>query len=707
MSSKIKKRSTSPIKRTILSQEPSLQDAFALHQEGRLDSAETQYRKILASHPRQTDALNLLATLCQQRGDFRQAITLLQKAVSLQPGRADYYSNLGSAERSVGELDKAITSFHKALALQPGHLESLFNLGLSHLELGNFVPAAASFQRIIQTKPTFIPAHEMLAQSLIGQGLLPEALACLHEIVQLAPQHGGTFCEIGNILQAQGQLPEAVTAYQQAIALAPDNAVSHNNLGNTLVKQGKLHAAMTEYQEALRCDPDLAEASVNLSWTYKEHGMIKEDVACMARYLQRHPEDHRAQSDMLFSMNYDPAYSPAQLHAAAKSWWQRHAPSHEPPFPPPNRQPGQKLRIGFLSPDFRDHPVGTFLLPLFKAIDQQEASLHCYAEMRDQQMDAVSYRLRELASSWFCTTGLSALAAATHIHHDQLDILIDLAGHSANNRLDIMALKAAPHQASWLGYVNTTGLPVIDYRITDVVADPPGMEAHYSESLLRLPDAFFCYEPPTLAPGIGELPALASGRITFGSLNNPAKLTEEVISLWANILVQVPNSQLIMVGKPFADEFIRNRYLTLFARHGVEANRIIPTPTLPMQEYLQLYNKIDIALDPFPHNGHTITCHTLWMGVPVITLAGNRYASRMGASLLTGIGLPELIADTSEEYLTLATNLAHDLDKLATLRHTMRHRIQHSTICDTHRFAKNFLQAIRTIVSPLSIKIKD
>ncbi len=697
MSRKIIKRPTTPIKKKAASPDHGLQEAISLHQAGRLDEAEALYHKVLAAQPKQADALNLLATLCQQRGDFKQATTLLQKAITLQSGRADYYSNLGSAQRSLRDLDQAIISFRKALALQPGHLESQFNLALTHLELGDPATAARGFQKILQTKPTFIPAHEMLAQCLMAQGLLSEALACFQKIIKLSPQHSAAYCEIGNIFQAQGKLAEAISAYEQAIAIAPGYAVAHNNLGNTLLKQGKLHAAMAKYQEAIRYNPDLGEAHVNLGWTYKEHGMIEDDVACLRRYLERHPEDHKAHSDMLFSMNYDPAYSPKQLYIAAQAWWQRHAPGNGTVFTHPVRPPGQKLRIGFLSPDFREHPVGTFLLPLFKAINPQEASLYCYAEMHDQQMDSLSHHLQALAASWFSTAGLSALAAARRIHQDQIDILIDLAGHSANNRLDIMALQAAPHQVSWLGYVNTTGLPVIDYRLTDTVADPPGMEAYYSETLLRLPNAFFCYEPPAQVPEVGTLPALARGLITFGSLNNPAKITEEVISLWAKVLLQVPDSRLIMVGSPFADDFIKNLYLARFSACGVGPDRLEMLATLPMPDYLKLYNKIDIALDPFPHNGHTITCHTLWMGVPVVTLAGNRYAARMGASVLTGIGLPELIAHTPDEYLRLSVALANDLDQLATLRQTMRERLQQSTMCDTRHFAKNFLKALQTI----------
>lgn len=697
MSRKIKKSPTSKKPGACHNQGLALQEAIRYHHEGRLDDAETLYRKVIAAQPRQADALNLLATLYQQRGDVRQAIPLVQKAIAIHPERADYHSNLGSAQRSLGEHDKAIETFRKALALQPGHLESRFNLAMCHLEIGELSAATDGFREIIRDKPAFTPAHAMLAQGLMAQGQLTEALACLREIVRLEQYNSSAYCDIGNILQAQGKWPEAIAAYEQAIALAPDSAVAHNNLGNTLVKQGELHAAMARYQEALRCNPDLSEAYVNLSWTYKEHGMIEEDVACLRDYLTRHPEDHRAHSDLLFSMNYDPAYSPAQLYHAASAWWLRHRPSPDAMFSPSARQPSQPLRIGFLSPDFRKHPVGTFLLPLFKALGNTDVHLYCYAEMYEPQLDSVSHQLRGLASSWRSTAGLSAREAATFILQDQLDILIDLAGHSANNRLDIMALHAAPRQVSWLGYVNTTGLPVIDYRLTDAVADPPGMEPYYSEALLRLPDNFFSYEPPTLAPEIGPLPALSGEGITFGSLNNLAKITKEVISLWAKILLHVPSSRLIMVGAPLADTFIKNRYLAMFAKHGVEANRLELLASLPMQDYLKLYNRIDIALDPFPHNGHTITCHTLWMGVPVITLAGNRYAARMGASVLSGIGLPNLIAHTPADYLELATTLAKDLDQLAHLRYSMRERMQQSPCCDTRRFAKDFMQAMQKI----------
>lgn len=701
MSRKIKQRPGISRKTSLAAPGATLQDATQAHRNGDLSRAESLYRAILAAQPRHADTLNMLATLYQQQGKFQDAIPLLTRAIAQQPSQADYHCNLGSALRSAGELEKASTAFRKALARHPGHLEAQFNLAMTRRELGDLEGARDEFRVILLTKPSFIPAHEMLAQIMLEQGLLDEALACFQEIIHFAPQHNGAFFESGNILQATGRLAEAVAAYQQAIAITPAYAAAHNNLGNTLVKQGKLHEALTQYQEAIRGNPDLGEAYVNLSWTYKEHGMIAEDIACLNQYLARRPEDYKAHSDLLFSMNYHPAYSPEQLYVAAQGWWRQHGPkqtlfTHQP------RLAGQKLRIGFLSPDFRQHPVGSFLLPLFSAMDKQAAGLHCYAEMHDRQLDAVSHRLRSSADSWTSTINLSAAEAATMIHRDRIDILIDLAGHSANNRLDIMALKPAPVQVSWLGYVNTTGLPVIDYRLTDQVADPPGSEAWHSERLLRLPDAFFCYEPPAAAPAIGPLPALEQGKITFGSLNNPAKISPEVIALWSQILLRTPLSRLVMVGAPFADEFIANRYRSLFAEHGVDPARIALRATLPMDQYLQLYNTIDIALDPFPHNGHTITCHTLWMGVPVVTLMGNRYAARMGASVLHGVGLPELAAPTAEDYIAVSTTLAADIDRLTHLRASMRERMRQSRICDPMRFAGDFLQAIQTMTGSYS-----
>lgn len=676
-----------------------LPDILFLHRQGLLVEAEEGYRHLLAQQPRHTEAMNLLAALYQQQGEFAKAIPLLQKAIAIAPTQADYHCNLGSAYRAMGDLSSALPAFQTALALNPQHLEAQFNLSASHLDLGKNEAARVGLRQLTRSRPTFLPALRLLAQTLIRLHQFDEALDTLQAITRLDSQDSAAWCEIGNLRQAEGQLTKAAAAYEQALAIHPGHAVAHNNLGNTLVKQGHIHQAMGHYQEAIRLDANLQEAHVNLSWSYKQHGMLTEDVACLRRYLARHPADSKAHSDMLFSMNYDPAYSPGELYEAACQWWQQHHPRTTDNVVPRTAAPGRALAIGFLSPDLRDHPVGTFLLPLFRALAAHPVRLHCYAELDAQEEDWLSQELQRLSHAWFRTRGLSAEEAVRAIRQDQLDILIDLAGHSANNRLDIMARQAAPIQASWLGYVNTTGLPVIHYRLTDTIADPPGAEAYYSERLLRLPKAFFCYEPPAESPPVAPLPALTAGRITFGSLNNPAKVNEEVIHLWTTLLAQTPDAQLLMVGAQFGDPMIRDRYLSLFARHGTAADRLELIPSLAKQEYLALHNRIDIGLDPFPHNGHTISCHALWMGVPVITLAGDRYSSRMGASLLTNIGLPELIAHSPEQYLALARSLAQDLPRLGELRHCLRRRLLTSPIGDSASFAEAFLQTLGAITT--------
>ena len=675
--------------------------AWSLLRQGRLAAAAAICGQALVVNPRQAEALNLLATVRQQQGQFQEAVRLLNTAIGLSPDRADYLCNLGSAHRGLGEPGPALAAFRKALALSPGQLEAQFNLALTLLDLDDRDQAAQVLTRLLSARPAFVPARQLLARIRSVQGRTDEAVAELIEIIRLEPENSAAHCELGNLMQAQGRLAEAASAYERAIASRPDYAVAINNLGNTLVKQGLIHQALHRYQEALRHDPDLVEAHVNLSWAYKAHGMLKEDVAAMRGYLARHPEDAKAHSDLLFSLNYDPDYSPAELLAAAQDWWRRHQPS-TPPLAAQVRAAGGGLRIGFLSPDFRKHPVGTFLLPLFEALSSHpEVSLRCYAELAEGEQDEISRRLRGVAGGWFSTLGLDAEAGARLVREDRPDLLIDLAGHSANNRLGIMALRPAPVQASWLGYVNTTGLPVIDYRLTDAVADPVGSEGHYSEKLIRLPGPFFCYAPPAEAAEVGPLPARQQGVLTFASLNNPAKITEEVIALWAELLRRVPGSRLLLVGSQFRDPEIAGLYRARFVKQGVEAGRISVIPARPWREYFQLHNQIDIALDPFPHNGHTVTCHALWMGVPVITLAGDRYAARLGASVLAAAGLNRYVARDQAEYLDLAAALAGDLSGLAELRRRLRPRLKAAPICDVKGFAEGFLRTVAELLAPV------
>jgi len=630
--------------------------AYKAHQAGALQEAEEGYKAVLRQRPDHADALNLLGVIRLQAGRIDSAVRLTQKAVKQQPDNCDYLANLGSALRAAGNFKAATQAFGRALAIAPHHPPALFNLALLWEEERQYGKAEERLTTLVALHPGMTKGLERLAR----------------------------------VLELQEKYDEALERLRQLADKLDNPAPAYNNTGNILVKQGKLHEALAWYQKAAEADPDLTEASVNLAWLYKEHGMLEEDIACLRACLARRP-DPQTHSDLLFSMNYSASYTPDQLHDEAGEWWRRHGPVPPPP-PIPGGPLPKTLRLGFLSPDLRRHPVGQFIKPLLRHLDPQRIKVTCYAETPRDGEDAVSAEIKGLCAAWRCTVGRDTNEIIDVIRQDGIHVLIDLAGHSAGNRLDVMAMRAAPVQANWLGYVNTTGLATIDYRITDWVTDPEGAERLNHETLVRMPHAFFCYEPPPEADGLepGPLPAREAGRLTFASFNNIAKITDQVITLWGEIMNGVPESRLLLVAKQFCDPVIRDRMLERFARNGVAPQRITPMAGLSMREYLALHNEVDIALDPFPHNGHTITCHALWMGVPCVVLRGDRYAARMGASVLTAAGLDELIAEDKRQYVAKTITLARDLDGLAELRRSLRRRMRQAPICDARGFARDF-----------------
>ena len=366
------------------------------------------------------------------------------------------------------------------------------------------------------------------------------------------------------------------------------------------------------------------------------------------------------------------------------------------PFANP-RDPGRRLRVGYVSPDFRRHSVSYFLEPLLAAHDRAGFEIFCYAEVI--QPDEVTARLQRHADHWLITAGMPDDALAARIRADGIDILIDLAGHTAGNRLPLFARRPAPIQATWLGYPNTTGLPAIDYRLADAISDPPGWgDALASETLLRLPGGFLCFGPPVHAPPPGVPPCLAAGAVTFGSFNNPAKISLPTIESWSAILKRLPDARLLLKSRQLVDAMTWVLLRTRFAERGIPANRV---DMLGFQadtvSHLEVYHRVDIALDPFPYNGATTTCEALWMGVPVVTLAGDRHAARVGASLLSRVGLDGLIAASRDEYVERAVDLAGDRERLAALRSTLRPDMAASSLCDATAFARGVEAAYRGI----------
>ena len=495
-----------------------------------------------------------------------------------------------------------------------------------------------------------------------------------------------------------GRLDEAVAAYHEALRIKPDYAKAHRFLGTALYDQGKHEAAVAACRVALRINPDDATAHCNLGAALAGQGKLREAVAAFGEALRLKQDYAEAGSALLFCLNYDERCSNAELFEAHRAWDQRHG--RTAPWPATyanDRATQRRLKVGYLSPDFREHSVAFFLEPLLKHHHRKEFELFCYAEV--DRPDAVTERFKGFADHWLVTVGMSDAALAERIRHDSIDILVDSAGHTAKNRLPVFTRKPSPVQVTWLGYPNTTGLAAIDYRLVDAVTDPEGeADAFASETLVRLANCFLCYGRPNDATVPAPPPCRTAGTVTFGSFNNATKLSAATLDVWATLLAQLPDARLLLKGRSFADSAFRAAFLQALTQRGVSADRVELLPWLPNRAaHLALYDRIDIALDPFPYNGATTTCEALWMGVPVVTLRGDRHAGRVGASLLTQVQLPDLIAGTLAEYVEIAAALAHNPARLSDLRSSLRSRVAASPLCDAPAFARNVESAYRAM----------
>jgi protein O-GlcNAc transferase len=707
--------------------------ALQHHQAGRLPVAESFYRQILAIDPDNVRALHLLGVLSYQLGRHDKAVALIAAAIARNANEPFFHCNLGLALQAQGQLEEAVASYGRALSLAPDLADAHFNLGNALQEQARLAEAVAAYRRALAVKPDHAAAHSNLGVAFLAQGKLDEALASLDRALSLKPDYADAYANRGNALQRQGRVEEAVAAYLQALSLRPDYAEAHYNLGNAmqalgkrdeavvaygralslrpdyaeahynlglvLQEQGRLDEAAASYGSALAVDPDYAEAHGNLGTVLHEQGKPDEALACYERALAAKPDYVTALSALLLCLIYRSDVSAEKILAAHRRFEAQHARALYPASlsHDNDRAPQRRLRIGYVSPDFRAHSVTWFLEPVLRAHDRNSVELFCYAEVK--RPDGVTEILRPLADHWRVTVGLSDAALAAQIRADGIDILVDLAGHTANNRLLVFARKPAPVQVSWLGYPATTGLAAIDYRLVDAVTDPPGTEeAQASETLVRLEHGFLCYGPALTLPEPAAPPCLAGDAVTFGSFNNPAKLSEATLDCWASLLRRVPGSRLLLKGRAFGDDATRALYLGRLAERGVAAERIELVSWLPnAAAHLALYDRVDIALDPFPYNGTTTTCEALWMGVPVVGLRGDRHAGRVGASLLGQVGLDSLVAETAEDYIAIAAGLAAAPQHLASLRASLRPRMLSASLCDARGFTAGLEAAYRTM----------
>jgi predicted O-linked N-acetylglucosamine transferase (SPINDLY family) len=667
-----------------------------LAQQGKLDEAVAAYHQAVGLAPDLAATYSNLGNALKDQLRLEDAIVAYRKAVSLKPDLAEAHSNLGNALRDQGKADDAVLAYRRAIGIKPDYAEAYSNLGVTLAQRGDLREAVTAYRQALEVQPNLAAAHCNLGNALKTQGKLEEAIAAFRKATSIQPDLAEAHSNLGSALRDQGRLEEAVVASRQAISNRPDYAEAHCHLGNALRDQGKLEEAVLAYREAIRVKPNYAGAHSNLGAALADQGKQDEAIAALHQATSTGPNLAEAFSNFLLCLNYSHKMTPQQFYSVHREWNKRYGhPVSRPAAYTNDRGITRRLKIGYVSPDFRDHSVAFFFEPLLKDHDRQAVEVFCYAEVKGP--DAVTARLQGLADNWLVTVGLSDDELAQRIRTDRIDILVDLAGHTASNRLRVFARKPAPVQVTWLGYPNTTGLEAIDYRLVDVVTDPIGeADAFASETLVRLEAGFLCYGALKDAPAPAAPPCLKTGAVTFGSFNNPAKLSTATLDVWGELLSRRPEARLLLKGESFVDAATRALLLARLGERGVAAERVdlIGWLTDPA-EHLALYGRMDIALDPLPYNGTTTTCEALWMGVPVVTLKGDRHAGRVGASLLSGMGLTELIASSAEEYAGIGLALADSPRRLEELRHSLRPRMAASPLCSGPAFARKMESAFR------------
>jgi predicted O-linked N-acetylglucosamine transferase (SPINDLY family) len=562
---------------------------------------------------------------------------------------------------------------------------------------GRAADAIEDLRAALAIEPALAEAHHQLGNALKGLHRYAEAAASLRAAALLAPQSGAVWLNLGVACLELRRLDEAVACFRRAVRLEPTRPEAHNILGHALLTKGRCTPARQSLEEALRLRPGYAAAHDNLGRVLKTQGLAAEALPHHRAALAAAPKAE-THSNLLFSLNFPADLPPEEIAAEHRRWAELYAAPLRKPADPAVREPSasRRLRVGYVSPDFVNHAVAYFIEPVLAAHDRDRFEITCYSDARVP--DAVTRRLQGRADRWREIAAHDHDEVAALVRADGIDILVDLAGHTARHRLLAFARRPAPVQVTWLGYPNTTGLAAIDYRLTDAVSDPPGSEAWHSEELLRLPGPFSCYQPSVDSPAVGPLPAAATGAFTFGCFNHLAKITPAVLDLWAEILRDQPAARLLLRSRGLVDRETTARVRADFAARGVAPSRLeCDGEELSLTRHLGRYGCVDVALDPFPYNGTTTTCEALWMGAPVVTLAGRTHVSRVGASLLTHVGASGWIADSAAAYVAICRELTADPGRLAALRAGLRDRMRASPLCDGPGFTRRLEEAFRAM----------
>jgi len=654
------------------------------HMSGQLPQAEKVYREILASQPNQPDALHLLGMVENQKGKSEVAIGLIERAILLAPERADFRSNLGLVHASRGDHDKAIESYQSAISLRADYPQALNNLGNSLRHVGRIEEAIAMLKRAIALRADYFEAHNNLGNTLVAAGDSAGAIAAFRAALSFHAT-AEIYTNLGIALAEDRQLDEAVLAFREALRLRPEHRVALLGLAGALHGRDDLEPAIEIYRHLLAGDvAQRDEIEVGLGNALKNVGRLEEAIAAYRRAMEINPANVVAGSNLLFTIWYSADYDAAAILEEHRRWDRRFAeplreliPSHEN-----DCDPDRRLRIGYVSPDFRQHATAFSTVPLLRNHDHKNFEIFCYSSAR--RPDAITDMLRGHADVWVNAVKLSNDGLAERIRADGIDILVDLSMHSSDGRPLLFARKPATVQVAFIAQPGSTGMKAVDYRLTDAWLDPPGeTDGFYVEKSIRLPHSFWCFEPLAEPIFPNGLPAAQNGFVTFGCLNNYCKVNGGGLALWSKVLAAIPDSRLLIRCPAGSAQREVVRAL------NVDARRIEFVGKQARQVHLQTYHRIDISLDTFPYNGHMTSLESLWMGVPVVNLVGGTVMGRAGVSQLMNLGMPEWITRSEGEFVRVAAGWASDLQRLAELRATLRGMMEKSALMDGRQFARD------------------
>ncbi len=679
-----------------------------LQQQQQWEAAKTSYQQALRLSPKLFDAQHNLGEMFRKLGDIPKAEQCFRKALKINSDYPDALNGLGGVYRDTGQTEKALRHYQKLVQHHPHFIAGHYNLGLLYQEQEHWTQALECFEHTFKLNPDHADAYVHASEVCLALKKLDLTMNYLQIVTKLQPKRFDRQFKLAQFFEAHNFIPEAIERYHIALQLEPEDATAWNNLGSIYHTKGQLKKALSCFQRALDYVGALSDSTLNfmiynnIGNSELARGDIKTALQAYKKALEFKPHSVTVHSNLLLALHYSDTSSRTHIFSYTQSF-QKHCVSSISPLSHSSHTFHQPLRIAYLSEDFRSHSVAYFMEGILKHHHHPQFETFIY--MYSLFEDSTSEHLKKYVPHWLNCAHWSDEQLMQQIQADEIDILVDLGGHTGNNKLTLLAHKPAPIQMSYLGYPDTTGLSSIDYRIADRYTEPEEAQAYSSETLLRMPHSYFCYTPApqALDLAVGEAPCLKNTYITFGSFNNYQKINDFTLSLWADVLHAVPHSRLFLKTKSFNDEETQQACLARFQACGIAAERIMMVPFADsLVEHLTLYQQVDMCLDTYPYQGATTTCEALWMGVPVLSLQGSTHVARVGQSLLSTIGLAEWAVETRETFIEKARFYANDLLSLEALRQSIRERLQHSPLMQAQAFTRDlealYIQVVNTAV---------